>query len=223
MSMPNSVKNTPCQNRIGLFGGTFDPIHYGHINTANHIANWLSLKELSLIPCHIPPHKSSASATAQQREEMVQLVCNQQPLFTLDNRELTKTSTSYTVETLAQIKQEHPNSCLFFIIGMDSLLSFTTWHRWQEILKLAHIVVSTRPGYNLANSNQATKDLLTKHLADSLSAITNKSSGCILLSPENNHNISSSQIRCSLKEQLPVQNLLPENIYRYINRYKLYL
>ena len=226
MSMPNSKQVNKEQQeqiqRIGLFGGTFDPIHNGHINSAKHLAHWLALDKISIIPSHIPPHKNNTEVSALHRENMVKLVCQQQPLFTLDNRELNKKSTSYTVETLIEIKQQQPNSRLFFLIGMDSLQSFTTWHRWQDILQLTHLVVSSRPGYLLTENNQATTDLLTQYQVTDLAKTHQQQAGCILLAPISDHDISSTQIRAQLKKQASIKDLLPETVSNYINRYKLY-
>ena len=103
-------------------GGTFDPIHNGHIETAKETAKWLNVEQLFLLPAHIP-HKYSSTASALHREKMVSIICQQQPLFQLDNRELKRKTSSYTVTSLQEIKQEQPESILFFIIGMDSFLN----------------------------------------------------------------------------------------------------
>ena len=154
--MPNPEK----LKRIAILGGTFDPIHHGHLKPAQQVANWLKLEKLVLLPAHIPPHKNGTYANASQRKAMVELVCEHDKLFHIDSRELTRTSPSYTVETLKEIKSENPHSQLFFIIGMDSLLNFTSWHQWQEILMLCHLVVNNRPQYEFASINIQTKNLL---------------------------------------------------------------
>ena len=153
--------NTP--KTIALLGGTFDPIHNGHLIPAKHVAQWLGLEQIRLMPAHIPPHKSLVTASAAQRVDMVKLASESEPLFMCDERELNRSEHSYTVDTLNEIKNEQPNSVLFFIIGMDSLLTFTQWKNWQEILTLCHLVVNCRPNYPLENLNDETQSLIKNY------------------------------------------------------------
>ncbi len=217
MSMPNSKTK-----HIGIYGGTFDPIHLGHINSAKHIAKWLNLSEITLLPSHIPPHKSTTHANPVQRREMVNRVENEHSVFTVDSRELKKTTPSYTVETLEAFKHEHPDSTLYFLIGMDSLQTFTSWYRWQDILKLAHLVVSTRPGYQHKNNCLATQNLLKECLIRDISTRHILSSGGIFLAPEQNWCISSTEIRMRIKSQQPHQHLISNTVFDYIKQQQLY-
>jgi nicotinate-nucleotide adenylyltransferase len=207
---------------IAILGGTFDPIHNGHIETAQETAHWLGLNKLYLLPAHIPPHKTATSASALQREAMVNLVCQQYPLFELDNRELERHSSSYTLTSLQEIKQEHPNSIIFFIIGMDSLLTFTQWHQWQDILKLCHLVVNIRPGYQLQHLNTEIENLLENHQADSLTEAHQHNAGCIIFHDNQAIEISSSEIRNQINNQELMASVLPHSVIRYIAQQKLY-
>jgi len=172
------------KEKIGILGGTFDPIHYGHLMPAKQTAHWLGLEQLIFLPAHIPAHKKSTFATTKQRVDMVKLVCDADAIFTLDARETLKNSTSFTVETLIEIKEEHPNSIIYFLMGLDSLLSFHQWHRWQDILSLCHIVVNARPRYDLKSISTETQKLLKIYQEDSLEKVQQKKSGCIIFSPE---------------------------------------
>jgi nicotinate-nucleotide adenylyltransferase len=208
---------------IAIMGGTFDPIHNGHIETAKETAAWLKVTQLLLLPAHIPPHKNTTTASAMHREEMVRLVCQEQPLFQLDNRELKRHTSSYTVTSLQEIKQEQPNSRIFFIIGMDSLLSFTTWHQWQTILSLCHIVVNIRPGYQLAKVNSATQKLLKLHQISDLKALNAQDCGGIIFHQNQTFNISSSEIRTQLHHKNVKKNSLTKSVSQYIQQENLYL
>jgi len=212
--------------RIGILGGTFDPIHHGHLNPAKQVAQWLDINKITLLPAHIPPHKSSTSADALQRKEMVSLVCQNDPLFELDARELTRHTPSFTVETLKEIKRDNPNSQIFFIIGMDSLLNFTSWHQWQEILTLCHLVVNSRPCYDLSTMNNETNTLLKNHRATQLSEIKQCESGRIFIHENQHWDVSSTELRTQLKVQLKHQqtahNAIPDCVLNFITQEQLY-
>lgn len=235
MSMPNnyhlpSIKlsdNIIPKNksimRIGILGGTFDPPHYGHISPAKQTAKWLNLDKLLILPANIPPHKERTFATTEQRLAMVNILCQKDPFFILDDRELKRQSLSYTVDTLQEIKNEHPSWQLFFIMGMDSLLTFTTWYQWQKILTLCHLVVNTRPGFELGSLNCETQKLLAEHRLIDVNKIHSSKTGSILFhETTTNWDISSTMVRQKLKEKNDCSELLPLEIITYINNQQLY-
>ncbi len=217
-------------NSIGILGGTFDPVHLGHTLPAKVVAKHLSLDKILLIPASIPPHKANPNISAKHRVEMVKLACETEPLFNCDDRELNRDGHSFTVDTLVELLQTYPNTCLYFIIGLDSLLTFTTWHKYQEILSLCHLVVNTRPNYQLNTLNQATKALLNKHQVESVQSLRANNSGGILLLPSSlpnydkqlNINTSSSEIRQRLINDQSCENLLAPSVLAFINKNKLY-
>lgn len=131
---------------IGLLGGTFDPIHYGHLKPALQACELLAMDEIRILPNHIPPHKMGTHASLGHRLAMLRLAIAEHPEFILDLRETRRDKPSYTVDTLAELREENPHAALCFIMGTDSFLSLDSWHRWQELLPLANIVVTQRPG-----------------------------------------------------------------------------
>ena len=208
-------------NIIALFGGTFDPIHLGHILPVQATAKWLGAEQVHVIPAHIPPHKIAPHASASQRAEMVSIVC-QQYNYKLDTRELTRQSRSYTIDTLNEIKAEQPLENLYFIMGMDSLLSFTLWHQWQDILKLCNLVVNIRPGYDhKALETKLDPELATRLVYD-IAQLKPKQVGQILLHECKALDISSTTIRAKIKAGENCSQLLPEAVYSYIEQNKLY-
>lgn len=210
------------KNAIALFGGTFDPIHTGHIHTAEALAKWLNINKVTLLPANIPPHKASPSVSSSQRAEMVELVCHKHPLFTCDKRELMRDKPSYTVDTLAEFRHEQPNADIYFFIGMDSLLTFTKWHQWPRILTLCHIVVCTRPGYDMESMSEVTKQMLAEHQIN-LVELTAKKTGGVLFAPPSEHNISSSELRAAFAQKQFNETWLTPEVSQYIQENKLYI
>ena len=159
-----SVSNTQINKQlitehIGILGGTFDPIHLGHTLPAKAVAAYLSLDKVLVIPAAVPPHKATPNISAVNRAAMVKLACENEPLLSCDERELTRDGYSFTIDTLKTLSQEQPNARLYFIIGLDSLLTFTTWRCYQEILSFCHLIVNTRPNYQLNQLNSESKRL----------------------------------------------------------------
>ncbi len=132
---------------IGVFGGTFDPVHYGHLRSAFEMLQALDFEEVRFIPCNDPPHRGVTYATAEQRFRLVELAIDGQDGFVADDRELRRDGLSYTVDTLISLREEFPGRSLGLIVGMDAFLGLPGWHRWDEILDIAHIVVAHRPGW----------------------------------------------------------------------------
>ncbi len=224
--MNNSTTKTTLGNGIGILGGTFDPIHLGHTQSAQIVAQELGLSKILLVPAHIPPHKTSADliphATAKQRAAMVELACRRSSLFFCDTRELLRDGDSYTVDTLRELKQKYPNQPLCFIVGMDSLMSFTRWHQYQEILNLCHLVVNTRPNYPIEQINTETKALLSKYQTTDVSQLSLLASGTIFFAKPQFFDISSTKVREELALRRSCdQHLLPE-ISDFIHKNNLY-
>jgi len=226
MVKKNINKNTASTSGIGIFGGTFDPIHVGHSQSAGAVAQWLNLAKILFIPAHIPPHKncvnSVPTASAKQRSAMVELVCKEHNLFECDNRELMRQQHSYTIDTLLELKEKYPQQSLFFIIGMDSLLTFTRWHRFQDILKLCHLVVNTRPNYDLSQVNSETETLLAQHRVLSKDELTKESVGAIFFTKPLFIDVSSTKLRQNLKTAQCCQQYLYPSVIDFINKNQLY-
>ena len=132
---------------IGLFGGAFDPIHHGHLRTAFELWQALRLAEVRFLPTGNPPHRAEIHADAALRLAMVKAAISGQSAFVVDDREVRRSGLSYSVDTLTELRGEYPDRSLCLILGMDAFLGLPTWHRWRELLDLAHIVVAHRPGW----------------------------------------------------------------------------
>lgn len=132
---------------IALYGGTFNPVHIGHLHVAATVADRLQLAEIRLVLSARPPHRDPVPVTHRMR--MLELGCAEDDRFVADDREAQRSSASYTVDTLANARRRRPHSPIFWVIGMDSLLTLRSWHLWWRLLDLAHLVVVRRPGYPL--------------------------------------------------------------------------
>jgi nicotinate-nucleotide adenylyltransferase len=132
---------------IGLFGGTFDPIHYGHLRTAFELWQSLRLAQVRFLPTGDPPHREPSLASPAQRLEMVRAAVAGESAFVVDDREIRRSGVSYSVDTLLELRGDYPRHSLCLMLGMDAFLGMPTWHRWREIFELAHVVVAHRPGW----------------------------------------------------------------------------
>ena len=213
---------------IGILGGTFDPLHYGHLRLAQELAEGLALSEVRFIPAGLPPHRAQPFASPQQRLEMVRLGIDGNPLFSLDEREIFKPTPSYTVETLLDLRRELGATqplCLF--MGADAFLGLTTWHRWRELFDLAHIVVAQRPG--VAGITRAATTLpaglldeLNRRLANEAETLSDAPSGAVFVHPITALDISATQIRSDLAAGRSPRYLLPDAVLDYIQTNGLY-
>lgn len=206
---------------IGVLGGTFDPVHCGHLRSALDIAQDLNLAAVFLMPNHTPPHKQQPQASNEQRLAMLSLATEHCEKLTIDTRELDCNGLSYSVLALESLRKEHPDTPLCFLMGMDSLLTLTSWHRWQELLALCHIIVSQRPGWLLPQTGDIA-DLLTKHHCVDVNELNQSLAGKIMIYHAHPLAISSSQIRALIKNKKSPQFLLPDPVIDYIRQQSLY-
>ena len=179
---------------IGIFGGTFDPIHYGHLRSAFEMMQVLRLSEVRFFPSGDPPHRGSTYATAQLRLEMVRAATSGQPGFVVDDREMRRDGPSYTIDTLVSLRKEHPDASLGLIIGMDAFLGLTSWYRWDELLDLAHIIVAHRPGWRAPDMG-ALGDIIDRHGTHHIDDLHDNSHGQIHIHAVTQLEISSTEIR----------------------------
>ncbi|EST59316.1 nicotinate-nucleotide adenylyltransferase [Proteus cibi] len=222
--MPRTHHSTPLINQaIALYGGTFDPIHYGHLRPVEALSGLIGLKEVIWLPNNIPPHRPQPEASSQQRLEMVQLALEPYSSFKVDTRELEKPTPSYTIETLRDFRKEiGDKQPLAFIIGQDSLLSINTWHQWDKLLDVCHLLVCARPGYQTHFENTQMQTWLTQHQTKQQEDIHCLPSGKIFLADTPLYNISATDIRARHKAGLNCHDLLPNSVEDYIRQQQLY-
>ncbi|MAZ38937.1 MAG: nicotinic acid mononucleotide adenylyltransferase [Legionellales bacterium] len=206
---------------IGIFGGTFDPIHYGHLRSALELKQILTLEQIRFIPCQQPVHKSNVYANAKQRLEMLKLATQSEPDFVIDPREVYRDTPSYMIETLSSLKQDFTDIPLLLIMGSDAFAELPQWHQWDKLLNFCHIVIVMRPGHRLNLTPQMQQYLNTHNLADA-NYLEKQLSGGIYVQSITALDISATMIRAQLSANISPKFLLPEAVLSYINQQNLY-
>jgi len=203
---------------IGVLGGTFDPVHFGHLQTAQQVYQQLGLERVIFVPAANPPHRSLPVASIEHRIRMLQLALPMYAGFELDDREKRLGGISYTVRTLESFRDEIGDHPLGLMMGADAFVGFETWHRWQEILDLAHLLVMNRPG----SSVSVLPDWALSRVGDDVDTLENSAGGRIYFLSLEPVAISATEIRAAIKRNEPVTGKLPETVIEYIETNNLY-
>jgi nicotinate-nucleotide adenylyltransferase len=200
---------------IGLFGGMFDPIHYGHLRTAFELLQALKLAEVRFMPAGSPPHKQMTHASAELRVAMVSAAITGQKGFVLDDREIRRQGVSYSYDTLAEVRAEYPDRSLCLLLGMDAFLGLPDWHRWRELLDLAHIVVAHRPGWK-APTMGPLGEVMVDRGTGSVRDLHENRAGRIYIRAVTQLEISSTDLRQVITSDLDPRYLVPEEVRKII-------
>lgn len=203
-----------------IYGGTFDPVHLGHINTTKSVLRQIISSQIVFVPCKQPVLKNKANASATHRVNMLKLALNQLKNATLDTRELDRESPSYMIETLKSFRQDYPEQALSLLIGWDAFIHLPKWFQWQKILLEANLIVVNRPGFILTRCD---KLLTLTRNNQILSHQDLAKHGKILFLECDEYDISSTKIRKLLHEKKSVSHLLQKPVHDYIMKMKLYL
>jgi nicotinate-nucleotide adenylyltransferase len=196
---------------IGLFGGTFDPIHYGHLRTA------FELWQLLFLPSGNPPHREAPLASSELRLEMVRAAVAGQPDFAVDDREIRRGGLSYSVDTLSDLRREHPRRSLCLLLGMDAFLGMPTWHRWREIFELAHVVVAHRPGWKAPITGPLGEEMVDRGTG-SVRDLHSSTAGRIHVHAVTQLEIASTDLRALILSGRDLRYLVPEAVRDLIVR-----
>lgn len=212
---------------IGILGGTFDPIHYGHLRLAQEVADKLRLAEVRFMPSGTPPHRSSPGAPAEDRLAMVQLAVTGNSLFTVDPRETLRSGPGYTVDTLSAMRAEvGPAQSLVLMLGADAFLELATWSRWHQLFNLAHVAVAYRPGFPVDTWQSRMPQPLAAEYNNRLMrqplGVHTAPAGGIVVVPIAALDISATLIRDAMLSGANPRYLLPDQIIKYIQEHSLY-
>ena len=208
---------------IGVFGGTFDPVHIGHLRTALELKNFLDLDAMLLVPCGTPPHRQPPVAAANDRLAMLELAVADEPGLVADGREIRRGGLSFSIDTLVELRGElDRDEPLCFCIGMDSLLSLASWHRWEEYLDYAHIVVVARPGWQRPTQGEIA-GWLDRHLVADRAALQSRPAGLVYIDEMTLLPVSATSLREELGCGRSVRYLTTDSVIDYIRNNRLYV
>ena len=196
---------------IGIYGGSFDPIHLGHLKTATSLKTELQLDHLFLLPCCEPVHKVGLKYSSNDRLKMLNLAVDNFSTLEIDSREINRGGGSYMIDTLCELKQIYKDEPICLIIGMDSYLKIKTWKEWQEFSKLVHLVILQRQGFNIIDSS-----LDSFHTSKEVKELRLESNGLLYFSNCPKIDISSSDIRSRIAANQNLDDLLPKSIINYL-------
>lgn len=210
---------------LGIFGGTFDPVHFGHLRLAEESIGHLGLGGVRWIPAGQPPHRGTPQVTAQQRLEMVLRSTAKNARFSVDASEVESTAPSYTVHTLERLRDEFGAAqSLVLLVGADAFAGLTSWHRWRDLFALAHIAVSHRPGFPVEIASlphELATEFNDRRLHD-IGGLKSSPTGGIVTFAMTQLAISATQIRKLLANDLSARYLLPDDVLDYIQTHSLY-
>ena len=206
---------------IGVFGGTFDPIHCGHLRTAFELWQELQLAEVRFLPTGSPPHRERLYASAELRLKMVQAAVADQPGFVVDDREVRRSGLSYSVDTLTELRREHPQTPLCLLLGMDAFLGLPNWHRWRELLTLAHIVVAYRPGWH-APTTGPLGEVMVDHGTGTIRTLHEELDGRVYVRAVTQLEISSTELRALIIAGRDPRYLVPDPVRQIILETRCY-
>lgn len=204
-----------------ILGGTFDPVHFGHLRMAQEMLNQFPQAHVSLMPAAYPPHRSEPSVSSEQRIEMLNLVLDSHPELSVDGRELARQEPSYSVVTLREIQQEIDGNCLIFLMGTDAFAKLDQWYQWQDLIELTNILVIGRPSAELPESG-VVADFYQQYKVEQLSELVNFSHGKVGFYEMPQLDISSTYIRQQINGGFSPRFLLPDVILDYIKQHGLY-
>lgn len=205
---------------LAIFGGTFDPVHYAHLKCAEQARQELGLETLFLLPAGDPPHKLTPFTTAGQRLEMLRLALMEFPTLDIDDRELRRDGPSYMVDTLAELRAEHPRRTLLFLAGQDSVNKLHVWYQWRRIFELAHVVTFPRPNVEPDYAPELAREIGQRR-SDPQSVLSSPAGGFLYLDLEL-IDISATAIQEKLRQGVSPAGMSPDKVLAYIEKYGLY-
>jgi len=224
--IPERARAPALRPIVAVLGGTFDPVHYGHLRLAAEVRTALALPEIRLVPAADPPHRAPPVASAGDRVAMLELALPEFPGLVLDTREIARGGKSYTVDTLAELRQENSAASLVLLVGADAFRGLPAWHRWRELFDLAHLVVVPRPDVPLDDLPGPLAGEWRARFTGDPRLLRSRIGGSIYLQPVTAQPVSSTAVRDALADgsaaTARIAGLLPAAVLAYIESKRLY-
>ena len=209
-------------NNLIIYGGSFDPLHNGHLNTALNVQNAFHFDQFIFLPCKTPVLKNANMASSEQRVLMLELAIAPYPDFEISLEEVMRPTPSFMVDTLEFFRKQLPDCAITLLIGMDSFLQLPQWHSWQKILTLSNLLVMTRPQVDEQRAGELIKNLLLTHeVTDKRALLTNRF-GKIYRYNAGEYDVSSTWLREQIRSGVDIEPYLPASVYQYIKKQGLY-
>ncbi len=206
---------------IGVFGGTFDPVHFGHLRPALEVREQLAIDDFRLLPAGRPPHRTGTVSAARFRLDMLRLATRGLPGFSIDERELQRPGPSYMVDTLSDIRLESGDLPIALIVGQDNAASLDSWHRWTRLFELAHVVVMRRPGQPMAFKGPV-QEQFSRRVARDVEQLHTQPAGLVWHVQVTQLDIASSAIRSLVRAESSPRFLMPDKVIEYMEENGLY-
>ncbi|GAB5415072.1 MAG: nicotinate-nucleotide adenylyltransferase [Congregibacter sp.] len=207
---------------VAVFGGTFNPIHFGHLRSALELLELLGLEQLRFMPAQHPPHRPDPAVSAEDRASMIDLAIHGEARFVCDRRELQRSGPSYTYDSLCSLRKElGPERPLAMVLGCDAVATLDSWHRWDQLCELAHIVVLSRPGWSLAEAGRIADYL--REAAGDPDVMRHGPAGRVVFQSLTPMDVSSTTVRGLLQSGRSPRYLLPDSVLDYIQSRSLYM
>ncbi|HEY5604531.1 MAG TPA: nicotinate-nucleotide adenylyltransferase [Gammaproteobacteria bacterium] len=211
---------------IGIFGGTFNPVHWGHVRTALELKKALAMDVMLMVPCGIPPHREEPDIDPALRLAMLNAAVAGYRELQVDERELQRAGPSYTADTLRSLRAEQGTIPLALCVGVDAFTNLDTWHQWENLIELAHIVVAHRPGWPVESLEQKVsrqlQKMLHQHRVTNRALLHQQSAGYVLMQKVTDIDLSSSDIRQCRAQGKSIAAMVPPGVLRIIESNKLY-
>ena len=203
---------------IGIFGGTFDPVHFGHIKPVLNVKQALNLSQIRFIPNSVPPHREDPWLSAEQRLSLLQSALEEYADVVVDQRELDRGGPSYMIDTLRSLNSDYQDESICLVIGMDAFFGIAQWRQWKQLFELCHLVVTTRPGFDqaliLEQVGAENYPFLAEKMTQDIETLKQGNAGKILLQSVPLLDISSTEIRTRLLKGEDVSQLMPDEAHK---------
>tara|TARA_Y100000385_G_scaffold169888_1_gene175878 strand:+ start:9086 stop:9724 length:639 start_codon:yes stop_codon:yes gene_type:complete len=209
------------KKRIGVFGGMFDPVHNGHLALANTALKLMCLDKLILVPCRQPSHRAACVASAEHRLAMTRLACSANTKIHVESIELDRLGTSYTIDTLYQVKLSEPSARIVLVLGVDAFNGFLFWEGWGKILEFCNLFIVSRPNVVLDPSVLESTGLANRCVSD-LDALFAEDAGSYCYCADVSMNYASSEVRQKLVKSESLDHAMDSTVLEYIDKHSLY-